>query len=554
MDPELARLSDDYFRSWCAARPISATTSGVSGYDAEVPDPSRAADDRLRDRLARLAAGLAGIDPAPLPQADRVSHAMLSRLLRDRQEGLRHGLSEVSVSATMMDTFAGVMSAVPVASVANPAGAEAYLARLGKLGGFFDGLGQRYRQAVADGRFPTALGVAQALAQLDRYLAMPLASDPLLRPEPGAGVDTDRWRAQAADLVATGVRPAVARYRATLAEQLAPVGRPDDQVGVCHVPGGPDGYLVQVRTHTTTDLTPEEIHQTGLRLVAELREEFAQRGEPALGISDVAEVLRRLRDDPGLRFTTSADIVAAVDGALRRAEQALPDWFRRYDIAPCVVREMDPVEAQDSVLGYYQPPADDGSRPGAHVVNTYRPELRPRFEYEVLAFHESVPGHHLQFAIGQSLTELPDFRRFAYVTAYGEGWGLYAERLCDEIGLYTGELSRLGMVSFDAWRACRLVVDTGMHYYGWSRQRAIDYMREHTALSEVNIANEVDRYIANPGQALAYMIGRLRIRALRDRAQAEQGSAFDIREFHHRLLSQGSVPLDVLDELVLGRG
>jgi uncharacterized protein (DUF885 family) len=241
-----------------------------------------------------------------------------------------------------------------------------------------------------------------------------------------------------------------------------------------------------------------------------------------------------------------------VEGALRRAEEALPDWFQRYDLAPCVVRAMDPVEAAGSVLGYYQPPAADGSRPGAHVVNTHQPRSRPRFEYEALAFHESVPGHHLQFAIGQSLTDLPAFRRFAYVTAFGEGWGLYAERLCDEMGLYTSDLSRIGMVSFDAWRACRLVVDTGMHHFGWSRDRAIGYLREHTALSESNIANEVDRYIVSPGQALAYMIGRLRIRALRDRVRAARGASFDYREFHHQLLGHGSVPLDTLDALLPG--
>ncbi|HEX6873765.1 MAG TPA: DUF885 domain-containing protein, partial [Micromonosporaceae bacterium] len=246
-----------------------------------------------------------------------------------------------------------------------------------------------------------------------------------------------------------------------------------------------------------------------------------------------------------LRFRTGADIVATVTDALRRAEQALRDWFFEYGIVSCAVREMDAAEAEHSVLGYYAPPAADGSRPGAHVVNTYQPQLRPRFEYEALAFHESVPGHHLQIALAQSLTQLPEFRRFAYLTAHGEGWGLYVERLCDEMGLYTDELSRLGMVSFDAWRACRLVVDTGIHAHGWSRQQAIDYMRENTALSDVNIANEVDRYIADPGQALGYMIGRIRIRELRDRASTS--ARYDIRAFHHEVLSHGTLPLDTLD-------
>ncbi|HEY1175979.1 MAG TPA: DUF885 domain-containing protein, partial [Phytomonospora sp.] len=358
------------------------------------------------------------------------------------------------------------------------------------------------------------------------------------------------WRARAADIVESTVRPAVARHRTALAERLLPVGRGSEQVGIRHVPGGETAYRNAARAHTTTDLGPEELHETGLSLVAELREEFAERGGRALGVSDTAEVLRRLREDPALRFTDAAEIVETVTVALRRAEEALPDRFRRYDIAPCVVREMDPVEAADSVLGYYLAPAADGSRPGAHVVNTHRPDLRTRFEYEVLAFHESVPGHHLQFALGQSLGDLPDFRRFAYVTAHSEGWGLYSERLTEEMGLYTSELSRLGMVSFDAWRACRLVVDTGMHHYGWSRERALAYMRDNTALSESNITNEVDRYIAWPGQALAYMVGRLSIRRARERAEAAMGAAFDPREFHHRVLSHGSVPLDILDGVI----
>jgi uncharacterized protein (DUF885 family) len=549
-DATLARLSDDYFRTRCAADPFEATILGISGYDAEVPDPSREAGRRLADRWAQLAAELAQEPVEPLGETDQVTYAMLSRLLQDEQATLRHALREVAVSATMMGTLAPLLAVLPMASVADDAAAQAYLSRLGKFGGYLDAVAQRHREAHADGRFPTAVGVRQAVAQIDGYLATPLPRDPLLRPEPGPGVDADQWRARVGELVEAVVRPTVVRYRAVLVDQLLPSGRPDDRVGVCHLPGGTAGYLAQVRAHTTTELTPEEIHQTGLALVAELREEFAERGGRVLGTAEVPEVLRTLRDDPALRFTDAAQIVATVDDALRRAEQALPDWFRPYDIAPCVVREMNPVEAEGSVLGYYQPPAADGSRPGAHVVNTHQPQLRPRFEYETLAFHESVPGHHLQFGIGQSLTDLPDFRRFAYITAYGEGWALYTERLCDQMGLYRDELSRFGMVSFDAWRACRLVVDTGMHHFGWSRDRAISYLRENTALSESNIANEVDRYIAEPGQALAYMIGRLRIRALRDRLRAAQGAGFDYRDFHHRVLGHGSVPLDTLDEII----
>lgn len=550
MSQRLARLGDEYFRASFAARPFAATAFGVPGFDAEVPDPSRAADGQLRSALSGIASALAEVDPRGLTGDDRISHSVLTSKLRYEQDTLRWGLHEVAVSASMMGPVAALVSTVPSAPVHDPEAAAAYVARLGKLAGYLDGLAQRHQRAVGEGRFPTARGVGQAIAQLDGYLATPLADDPLLRPSPGPEVDAEAWRARVAELVEGQVRPALARYRDVLSGELLAVGRPDDRVGICHVPGGRQGYLAQVRAHTTTALTPEQIHSIGLRLVAELREEFAERGEKVLGTNDVAQVLSILREDTSLRSTAAADIVDTVENALRRAEVALPAMFHPYDIAPCQVREMDPVEAAGSVLGYYRPPAADGSRPGTHVVNTYRPELRPRFEYEALAFHESVPGHHLQVSLAQSLTELPDFRRFSYVTAHGEGWALYTERLCDEMGLYSSDLARLGMVSFDAWRACRLVVDTGMHHYGWSRERAVAYLRDNTALSEVNISNEVDRYIAAPGQALAYMVGRLRLQALRERVVTSGGQ--DLRDFHHQVLGHGPVPLDTLEEIVTG--
>ena len=537
----LARLGDEYFRLHFAADPLAASVFGVPGHDAEVPDPSRAAAADQQAALARVEAELATVDRGTLDGPDRISHTILTRLLRDEQQTLRDGVAEVAVTASMAGPLAQVVSSMP----ATTGSEEAYLARLGKLGGFFDGHVERYRQAAADGRFPTELGVRQAVAQVDAYLATPVERDPLLQRVAG--------NARAAELVTDSLRPALIRFRTALAEQLLPVARDGDSVGLCHVPGGPDGYRALIGAYTTTGLGPEEIHQIGLDLVANLREEFAERGGRALNAGGADEVIRRLRDDRELRFGAAGEIVDTVTVALRRAEEAVPDWFAGYDIAPCVVREMDVAEAENSVLGYYVAPAADGSRPGAHVVNTHRPELRARFEYEVLAFHESVPGHHLQIAVAQSRGDLPQFRRFTYFDAHGEGWGLYTERLSDEMGLYTSELGRLGMVSFDAWRACRLVVDTGMHHFGWSRARAIAYMLDNTALTETNIANEVDRYIAVPGQALAYMLGRLRIDQLRERERAALGPTFDLRAFHHEVLAHGPLPLDTLEELVTAR-
>ncbi|WP_051367597.1 DUF885 domain-containing protein [Hamadaea tsunoensis] len=531
-------LGEAYFRARNEADPFGATVFGVAGYDDQVPDPSRAADDRLRATFEGLAAELAAIDPATLGDGDRVDHSVLSGTLAGEIGQLASGLSEIAVSASIAGVVPLLVGTLPAAPLGTPEADAAYLRRLGGLGEYLDRRGQRHLDALADGRTPTALGVTQAVAQIDAYLRSDLKSDPMVAVS------------GAEELVTTVVRPALRRYRGLLAAHLLPAGRGEDEAGVCHVPAGDAGYLAEVRAHTTTDLGPEEIHTMGVRLVAQLREEFAELGGRVLGTTDTDEVLQRLRNDPALRFATGEEIVEAVTTALRRAEASVPDWFRDYDTAPCEVRVMDAAEAENSVLGYYQPPSADGRRAGAHVINTSHPTARTRFEYEALAFHESVPGHHLQIAAAQRLTGVPDYRRLGYVTAHGEGWGLYAERLADRMGLYTSEESRLGMVSFDAWRACRLVVDTGIHAFGWSRQRAIDYMLDNTALSTRNVTNEVDRYIACPGQALAYMVGKVRIEQLRDRMAAALGPGFDLKAYHDVVLGNGAVPLTTLAALV----
>jgi uncharacterized protein (DUF885 family) len=551
-ESQLARVCDEYFRGCMAADPFSATELGVAGYDAEVPDPSRQADRARIADLERTGAQAARIDPAGLAPDQRVSRSMLLRLAADERERLAGRLDELAVTATAVGVQTRVLALLPRAPLTDAQRAKDYLERCRKLGGYLDGVLARHLEAKREGRFPAARGVAQAVAQLDDYLGSSLEGDPLLRPEPPDAVEAGAWRAEAAAIVETVVRPALRRYRAALADELAPVGRDDEHVGIGAVEGGAAAYDAAVRAHTTTDLAPEVIHRIGLDLLAGLHEELADLGGRALGTGSVPEVLGRLRDDPALRFSTAEEILTATGEALRRAEEALPEAFRRYDIAPCEVAAMDPVEARDAVLGYYLPPSADGARPASFEVNTYAPATRTRFEYDALSFHESVPGHHLQFALAQRLEGIPEFRRFAYVTSYCEGWALYCERLADELGLYRGELERLGMVSFDAWRACRLVVDTGMHALGWSRDRAIGFLRDHTALSESNIANEVDRYIAWPGQATAYMVGRLRIRGLRERARERLGGAFDLRAFHDTVLSSGPVPLDTLDEIAGG--
>jgi uncharacterized protein (DUF885 family) len=546
----LAELAERYFQVAMDASPFEATVYGVAGWDAEVPDLSEAAEADTDRRLADLERRLAGIDPAGLGPQDQVTLAMLGRALADRRAELAARWPELTVSATSSGIQTAVLGLVPKVALATPDQAADYLERCAKLAGCLDQAGDRLRAGLAGGRTPPALGVRATIRQLDAYLAGPLGDDPLLAPPPPPGTDAERFRDRLAGIVAGSVRPAMARYRDLLAGQVLERARPDDRCGLAHVPGGEAVYRAAVARHTTTDRDPAELHRLGLELVARLADEYRELGARVLGTADMEQVLRRLRDDPGLRFRTGAEILACGRDALARATAALPAIVGRIPQAPCRVDEMSPYEARDAVLGYYQPPAADGRHPGVHWLNTSAPETRTRYEYEALAFHESVPGHHLQFALAQELEELPRFRRFGYVTAFSEGWALYTERLADEIGLYSGDLERFGMLSFDSWRACRLVVDTGLHLFGWSRDQAIHYLLANSALTRTNIENEVDRYVADPGQALAYMVGRLELVRLRELAQARLGGRFDLRAFHDLVLGTGGVPLSVLAGVV----
>jgi uncharacterized protein (DUF885 family) len=548
----LAQLSEEFFEVAHTADPFGATQVGAPGFDALVPDPSRAGAGRDAQRIARLEERLSHIEPGLLDRAGRVNHAVLAHLAWAARSDIEHGLWEANASAGgYVSPQAMVFMSVPAALLDNAAAVDGYLRRLRGLDGYFDAVTARYRQARTDGRLPTAVGTRQAIEQIEGHIGRDLTADAMVTVRLPGDVDETQVRREAADVVDSQVRPALRRLLTCLREELLPAARPDDQVGIRFVPGGPEGYRAAVRKQTTTGLSPEEIHQIGLDVLAALQDEWAELGGKVLQVTDVPAIHDRLREDRSLRFTDSAQIVRTVTAALQRAEEARDNWFPRFDIPGCVIEEIDPVEAGNAPLAYYRPPAAGGKRPGAHCVLTAEPQQRYVYEYEALSFHESTPGHHLQIASSQTLP-LPAFRRFldAEVCGYVEGWGLYCERLADEMGLYTSDLQRLGMLSFDALRACRLVVDTGMHHHGWSRAQAMDFMWRNTATTQANVRNEIDRYIGWPGQALAYMVGRREIRRLREQAERRLGARFDIRGFHGTVLGNGAVPLGVLDQLV----
>ena len=550
---ELENLSEEFFEIQNSVDPLSATLLGISGYDDLLPDASRRGAHEGAARFWELEERLGQLENETLSEPDQINKAVLERLAWAARTDLTEGIWETDASSESYSSpHAMVFMCVPAAVVNCDADADAYLTRLSKLAPFFDAITERFSQANREGRHSTRVGVRRSLDQLLGHLSLSIEEDTLAHPTSGPGINREMFTAASRSLVLESVRPAIARLCSLMTDEMLPVARDDDHVGLCFVEGGEASYLKAVRRHTTTDLSPDAIHQIGLERIAALHKEWSELGVRVLGESDVATILTRLREDRALRFNTSHEIVNVVQSALDRAEAARDDWFPAYDIAECVIEEIHPIEAQSAALAHYRSPADGGKRPGAHCVLTTNPEDRFQYEYEALAFHESTPGHHLQIATAQTLIDLPQYRRYldAQVCGFVEGWGLYSERLADEMGLYSSDLARLGMLSFDSLRACRLVVDTGMHYFGWSRQRAVDYMWNNTATTASNVANEIDRYIGWPGQALAYMIGRREIERLRQVAEGQLGDSFNIRDFHGTVLGNGAVPLDVLELLV----
>lgn len=552
MNADLQRLGDEYWAFSLAAEPTSASLRGIHDYDTELEDVSRQTEDEHIATLDGLSSAAEAIDPAILTADEQVSREVLMFEASTRADGLRSRMAEFAV-----DPFNGIQVVYQQLAgqipITDPEHADAAIAKWSKLGLLIDQAIGRLRQGIARDRTPPAVGAEKALAQIEAYLASPVESDAFVNlpaPPMWNEIQIAAWRDRLASVVTTVVRPAFQRYRAAIANEVMPKARPQERSGVVWLSDGDEVYARAIRRHTSLERTPLEIHRAGLDDISALEIEYAALGITVLDVDDVPTIYEQLRTDESLRFADAGAVVAAAQAAMDRAVAATPQWFGIQPEAPCIMAEMPAAGAEDAPLAFYLPPAEDGSRPGTYFVNTTAPTTRTRFESEALAFHESVPGHHLQLTIAQELTDIPDFRRNAFITVFHEGWGLYTERLAEEMGLYSGDLERFGILSFDSWRAGRLVVDTGIHALGWSRQEAIDYLAANSPQAENNIVNEIERYIAWPGQALAYKTGQREMFAARNHATAVLGDSFDIRGFHDALLGSGSVPMPTMHRLI----
>ena len=539
-------LAADYWAALLDHEPSEGHALGRMEYAGRFERASGESEDAFLVVLRGLLARLEAVDEQDLEHQDRVTRDFLLSDARRRIDLTQARLTDFAVDSSwgaqaILGVEAG-MFGVPNAEVA-----AAMVDKVEAIGSYFVEFAERQREGLAAGRVAPSFSVTGTLEQLDELLATPAAENPAIAPLKAPGdVDEQSWRADLAQAVTAHLLPGLATYAAVLREEILPAARPDDQVGLCHVPGGEEAYAATLRYHTTTTLTAAEIHQLGLDTVAALSEEYRSLAPEVVGTDDLAEIFRLMREDPALHYSDGEEVFRHSKEALARAWAAIPDWFETLPQAPC---EVQPVES--SLQAFYFPPAADGTRPGTFFIDISDPPSWGRYELEALAFHEAVPGHHLQIAIASELPDdIPDVRKHAGPTAYVEGWGLYSERLSDDMGLYTSPLARMGMLAMDSMRACRLVVDTGIHALGWSREQAVQYMLDNSPMSEGWIRPEVNRYVLMPGQATSYMVGRMEIQRLRREAEERLGDAFDIKQFHTAILGQGGLPMDLLEREV----
>jgi uncharacterized protein (DUF885 family) len=550
----VARLAAHYWDERLRADPVEGTFIGERRFDHLLGDLSPAGMERRRERLVAFRHEAEALASDELASQERITHAVLLEEIDAEVAQIETGMWRWTVDPRTGPQVT-YMNLGHMQTIDTPERGEQLLARWNAIAAELETRAANLRAALADGEVATRESVARVVSQFDALLAKPAVEWPLCEP---ARANLDAWpaeeaakfRAELPRVVTEVLRPAFARHREVLAGTILPAARGDELGGLCHVPRGAESYRRLARLHTTTELDATTIHARGLEAVARVRDELRALGERLFGTSDLARIQARLRGDRQLFFATREEVEAVARDALARAEAAIPAWFGRLPATRCEVKRLEGFEEKDAPLAYYRQPAVDGSRPGTYYINTFAPETRSRYEAEVLAFHESIPGHHLQIALAQEMPGLPDVRKHALATAYVEGWALYTERLADEMGLYSDDLSRMGMLGFDAWRASRLVVDTGLHAFGWTRAQADRYTLENTVLTAENIDNEVDRYIGWPGQALAYKLGQLEITALRDEARQRLGGAFTLPAFHDLVLGTGAVPLGVLRQEV----
>ncbi len=546
----LSILADRFWLTYSEYKPTIATTRGEHRFDDRLP---LLTDDWLAEiggAFSEIGAAAEAIDPAGLGLQDRITRDLLIHETGVWAEEIKDRFMVAAVDP-YLGAHTRLLSDTQQNTVTQADQAEALLSRYGQVGNYLSGALALIRANAADGMTPPRAALDRVVGQLDGYLASSFDTDPFLKLQLPKDADQEGWRTRAETLVSDVIRPAFVAYRDGLVEHLTPVARPPEKSGLIWMTDGETIYGHLIHKYTQLPRTADEIHHVGMEWATEiLAEEWVSIGAKALGLDTMDAIFERLHNDPSFRFGTEDEMLEHARATIARAWDAVDDWFGARPATPCQVVPVPAAMAPAMPPAYYMQPPPDRSREGTYFLNTFKPEERDRFEYESTHFHEAIPGHHFDRSLATELGDIPMFRRFTQVYAHTEGWGLYAERLADEMGLYSSEIDRLGMLTADAWRAGRLVVDTGMHAKGWPREKAIDWLLKWTPIGRLTVEQEIDRYIGMPGQALSYKMGQLEILRLRADAETRLRSSFDIKRFHDTLLTSGAMTLPLLAEVV----
>ena len=550
---ELQQLSDDFFQNSLVSSPTSAIMRGYKEYFDQIEDLSGETFDKEEKLVNEFISRLEKIDLNTLSHREKITHGMLEFALSSNKDALLDKNWEFGAGVSGFTGY--LIDYNQRLFIPDVESADLLLKRLELYDRLFTQIAQVQKEGLLNNRVATKRNLLRTIDQLENYLNTPLEKDTLLLVNFSTDVgelEISNWKEKAKKIIETNVRPAVLAYLDQLREEHLPKGRTDEKSGIFWIEGGEETYLRALRRYTGhKDTTVQEVHSIGISEIERLKTEFFEIGKNVFpDANSPEEVIYKMQTEPAMRYESKEQMLQIAEDTIERSYKPLDKWFTVFPKSPCKVLPAPPESEQHAPPAYYVAPLPDGSRDGTYFLNTYKPETKSIFEAESVAFHEAIPGHHLDRTIAVELQDVPDFQRYVASTAFVEGWGLYAEQLANEMGLYSNDVQQLGRLGNDAWRGCRLVLDTGMHGMGWSREKAIEFFKANSPIEEINANIETDRYIAWPGQACSYKMGQLKIEELRKKAENELGENFDIRYFHDEVLCDGGITLPILENKI----